>query len=493
MKQQISIFSRLVIYLLPISLLLSSCDDFQFLTSKRPSTGHVGGGGEGGGGGTPPHPPVVKPSSMVYLSSSKLRVGFNMLYGGTITHLSGDGPNLINNYDLGRQLQYAYYAFPVEGYLPNGKVPHPAWTTIGWDPIQSGDVYGNGSEVVEQRQNGNELYFKTIPKQWGYDNVPCECYVETYAKLTENVLELRHVLQNNRTDSFTPLGRGQELEVGYFTPKFNRFQSYWGDQPFSSAGLTDFDLINPPVGTPDGYGSKVLETYTPESWVFLHEANGQGIGLFVPGSHLFASRFAGRTTIGGEFDYNSAITGGNTTEVLDRKIRYESKAVLILGNVNEVRKYAYDHKNELIQPDFDFSTDRQHWTFYEPVDDGGVPFKGEWSINLDKHITNLWGPLVSWKAAEVPKLYLRIAYKGSGTKMNIFWEVARSNGLEHDSFFQNVNLINDGQYHTYEVDLSSNPGWRGLIRRISLTPTVEYKTEAGQFMKIKYISKTRKE
>lgn len=77
--------------------------------------------------------------------------------------------------------------------------------------------------------------------------------------------------------------------------------------------------------------------------------------------------------------------------------------------------------------------------------------------------------------------------------MNIFWDVARANGLQHDSYSQNVNLINDGQYHTYEVDLSQNSGWKGLIKRISITPTVEYKVEAGQFMKIKYISKTKKE
>lgn len=490
MKHSFSSFFRLAVILI-LPLLIASCDDFNFLTSKKPSSGHISGG-SGGAEGVP-HPPVVKPASMVYLSSNRLRVGFNMLYGGAITHLSGDGPNLINNYDLGRQLQYAYYSFPVDGYLPNGNVPHPAWTAIGWDPIQAGDVYGNGSQVVEQRQNGNELYFKAIPKQWGYNNVPCDCYVETYAKLTDNVLELRHVLQNNRTDSFTPLARGQELEVGYYTPQFNGFKTYWGDKPFSNDAITEFDLMNSPVGVPDSYGVKIVEAYTPESWTFLHGDNGQGVGLFVPTSHMFASRFVGRTKNGGEFDYNTSISGGNTTAVLDKNIRYESKAAIILGNVNEVRKYAYDHKSELIQPDFDFSTDRQHWTFYETVDDGGVPFKGEWSINLDKHITNLWGPLISWRAADVPKLYFRIAYKGSGTKMNIFWDVAQANGLQHDSYSQNVNLINDGQYHTYEVDLSQNSGWKGLIKRISITPTVEYKVEAGQFMKIKYISKTKKE
>lgn len=487
--QRFSFIKNLFILVL-LSSILTSCKDFDFLFSpKKQSSVDPAGNGDGTGGGTTPTPPVEKPASMVYLTSETMKVGFNMDYGGSITYMSpaSSSSNIVNNYDLGRQLQYAYYSFPIETYKPNGVSPHPAWTNIGWDPIQTGDVYGNGSRVIERRQEGNKLYFKTIPMQWGYNNVPCECTVETYAELKGNALELRNVLQLNRTDSYPLLPRGQDIGGGYLTSKFYRFKGYWGDAPFTNSPLTEFSIPNAPYKRADG----TIEMYLPESWGYLQSDDGIGLGLFVPQSHIFSSNFLGSPNTGNEFSFQSGILGGQMQgEILDKNLRYETRLTYILGTVDQVRQYAYQHKSEGIQPNFDFSTDRQHWIYYDELDDGGYPFKGEWFLKFDKKITSLWSPNVAWNASSISKMYLRIAYKGTETNLRFLWWVQPPTAApyDHKDYSTEITLIPDGQYHTYEIDLSNNPNWKGNVRRLLID--LGSQPEAGKWIKIKSISST---
>ena len=44
--------------------------------------------------------------NLVFVENEFIRVGINLKWGGAITHVSkAGGPNLINSYDLGRQIQ----------------------------------------------------------------------------------------------------------------------------------------------------------------------------------------------------------------------------------------------------------------------------------------------------------------------------------------------------------------------------------------------------
>lgn len=484
-----SFIPKTALVFLAASGFLTSCSDLGFMFSpKKNNAVDERGRGDGTGVGNP-NPPVIKPASMVYLTSESMKVGFSMDYGGSITYLSpaNSSVNMVNNFDLGRQLQYAYYSFPLETYKPNGVSPHPAWHSIGWDPIQTGDVYGNGSRVIERRVEGNKIYFKTIPMQWGYNNVPCECTVETYAELKGNALEIRNVLQLNRTDSYPLVPRGQDLGGGYLTSKFYRFKGYWGDAPFTNAPLTEFSIPSPPYSRTDG----TVEMYLPESWGYLSSDEGLGLGLWVPQSHIFSTNFLGKPNIGDEFSANSGVIGGQMQgEILDPNLRYESRMTYVLGSVEQIRQYAYEHRNERIQPNFNFSTDRQHWTHYEVLDDGGYPFKGEWFLKFDKTITSLWSPNVAWDASTISKLYLQIAYKGTDTRLGLTWWVQPPTAApyDHKDYSTSITLIPDGQYHTYEVDLSKQPNWKGNVRRILLDPGT--KTETGKWIKIKSISTT---
>ncbi|SDL79152.1 hypothetical protein [Siphonobacter aquaeclarae] len=436
-----------------------------------------------------PNPPVTTPASTEYLENEFVKVGFNMNYGGSITYFSpaGSNVNMVNNFDLGRQFQYAYYSYPVENYTPNGVKPHPSWTTIGWDPVQTGDAYGNPSQVVSRSRSGNRVVFKTIPKQWGYYNVPCDCSVETTAELNGKALEIKHVLQLARTDTYDHVPRGQELAVAFMNSSFTKVKAYFGGEPFTDGPLVDFAIKTPPFARQDGS----VEMYLPESWLYLHNDAGVGLGMWVPQSTTFSTYFLGTPNAGDEFSGNSGVFNSGEMEILDPKMRFETKMSYILGTVDEVRQYAQEHEKDRTQPEFDFSTDRQHWVYYESLDDGQYPFQGEWFLKFDSKITPLWGPSVAWDASKIKKMYLRAAYQGDPQQLRFIWH-RQSSPQPYDNYESLsllIDLIPDGQYHTYEIDLSKQEGWRGNIRRLMIDPGNTPKT--GKWLKLKSLTTTQ--
>ncbi|PQA58172.1 hypothetical protein [Siphonobacter curvatus] len=477
-------YVKTILVLVVASGLLTSCSDLGFLFSpKKNNAVDERGRGDGTGGGNP-NPPVIKPASMVYLTSESMKVGFSMDYGGAITYLSpaNSSTSIINNFDLGRQLQYAYYSYPLETYKPNGVSPHPAWAGMGWDPIQTGDVYGNGSRVIERRVEGNKLYFKTIPMQWAFNNVPCECTVETYVELKGNVLEMRNVLQMNRTDSYSLVSRGQDIAGGFLTSDFTRGKAYWGLAPFTNAPLTDIDLVSPPFtnGTTNS-----IEMYLPENWTYIYNDKGVGLGMWVPSVTYFSTEMMGRPNIGDEFSGNTGRIGAHMNEVLDRNLRYESKFAYILGTAEQTRQYALEHKSEQIKPDFNFSKDRQHWNYFNEIVE--APFNGEWNIDLDNSLASLWSPDFVWDTRKDKKLYIQMAYDGSGKEMTIVGFRQNSSRLSDYAHLETtLKLTADGQYHTYEVNIGDMPEWQGMLRKIIIS--VPKENLKGKRLKIKTIS-----
>lgn len=98
---------------------------------------------------------------MSYLDNGVVRVGIDLTLGGAVTFVSSqDHPgNIINSADLGRQIQMSHYSGPWP-FEVGDKKPHPAWAGLGWNPIQTGDVHHNPSQVVEHRNDGKEIYIQ---------------------------------------------------------------------------------------------------------------------------------------------------------------------------------------------------------------------------------------------------------------------------------------------------------------------------------------------
>ena len=124
--------------------------------------------------------PVYDGGDMQFIEHELIRVGIDLNVGGAITYVAdkSNNINIINNFDWGRQVQMSFFAGPVP-YEEDGKKPSEHWAHIGWNPIQAGDAYHNGSEVVSYENTDEELYVRCIPMQWPLDNVPGECVYES--------------------------------------------------------------------------------------------------------------------------------------------------------------------------------------------------------------------------------------------------------------------------------------------------------------------------
>src|SRR4051812_41250571 len=129
---------------------------------------------------------VASPAQpMSYLDNGTIRLGVDLGKGGTITYLSpsGGGVNVINSWDLGREVQQSYYSGPV-----NYGNPAPRWTGFPWNPIGAGDTYGNPATVLQQSNDGQTIYTQTAPLQWALDRVACECVMQQWITLDGNAV-----------------------------------------------------------------------------------------------------------------------------------------------------------------------------------------------------------------------------------------------------------------------------------------------------------------
>ncbi len=143
----------------------------------------------------------VDESKMEYIDNGTIKLGVNLELGGAITYIadSSKGKNLVNNWDWGRQIQMSFFAEP-RPYIEKGQKPKKHWDHIGWNPIQAGDDYGNGSKVVEFKKKKTSLYVKCIPMQWPLNNVPGECTYECWIELKDNTVQVRARFNNARSN-----------------------------------------------------------------------------------------------------------------------------------------------------------------------------------------------------------------------------------------------------------------------------------------------------
>ncbi len=125
---------------------------------------------------------------MTYLDNGTIRIGVDLNLGGVITYFAGSKSpqNIINSHDLGRQIQQSYYSGPA----PYGH-PVASWPGWPWNPIGTGDVFGHPAKVLRWSNNDKEIYVKSIPMQWALNNVPGNCWFESWITLQGNTALIR--------------------------------------------------------------------------------------------------------------------------------------------------------------------------------------------------------------------------------------------------------------------------------------------------------------
>ncbi|MBP7935419.1 MAG: hypothetical protein KA354_12305 [Phycisphaerae bacterium] len=401
---------------------------------------------------------------MTFLDNGRVRIGMDLELGGAVTFLSGaDHPgNIINSADLGRQIQMSHYSGPWP-FEVGGKKPNPAWAGLGWNPIQTGDCYGNPSKVLAHRNDGKEIYIKCIPMQWPLDNVPGDCVFETWTTLDGPVIHMRYRCTNRRADQTPYRPCPQELPAVYTISRLWRLMSYTGDKPFTGHKLTQV--------TNDWRRPWPWTRFTAtERWAALVDDGGWGLGVFKDDG----GEFHGGTHGDGRSDDpkhgSTAYLAPVHRENFDHNIVYEHRTEFMVGRLDDIRQRFNDMATRT-PPAWRFVQDRQHWTLGDATDQG-FPMKGEWRVKFGDKRPRLESPLQCWRAEKAPLAHLEIACRGTAMKARLFWKRLDDDRYDGKKSLP-LELNPDGEFHAYRLDLASSSEYCGLITGLALEPSAE--------------------
>ncbi len=390
---------------------------------------------------------------MSVLDNGTIRIGIDLDRGGSITFFAEkEGANTINSRDFGRQIQQSYYGGP----QPFGTA-HPGWKGWPWNPIGTGDVYDHSSRIVEHSNDGKTLHVKTIPMQWALNNVPGDCTFETWIRLEGRAAHVRCRLNNDRADKTTYPAMSQELPAVYTVGTLYRLFTYDGNTPFTGAPLRQIQNAGPPWAGWKG----------TENWAALVDDQSRGVGVIHPGVYTYTGGFHDKPGQGGPKDNSTGYMSPVRSEILDPNIHYEYHYDLVLDTLDAIRAYAVAHRVKDSRPDAHFGQDRQHWT-YRNATDAGFPTNGELRIKPGRDDPQLIGPEQWWAAESAPKLSIRAAYKTQQRRAQLYWSVP-GQGFSEDRR-ADFEIVADGVYHTYEIDLASRPTYKGTITGLRFDP-----------------------
>jgi hypothetical protein len=420
--------------------------------------------------------PTRQTPDIQLVENAHIRVGITRKWGGAITHVSiPGGPNIINSHDLGRQIQQSYYSGP-PNYQKAGKEKSKAWSTFPWNPIQTGDAYRNGSQVVDVRISGNSLYVKTIPMLWPMNNDPGECTMETWITLskTSPAFTYKARLTNQRSDKTQYKGGAQEVPAVYVNGPYHHLMMYTGDKPFTGGALRELRNDH----REDWPWVNSLPT---EGWAALVNDAGTGIGVIVPSPIEFHGGFSGKRGIGGETDGSTGYMSPIASEVLDHNVVFDYRADFVVGNVSEIRAAAERHRPRGL-PSWDFSERRSGW-IYESGTDAGFPLKGRGLGGTPEpglETLRILGPYAIWQASAAKRVRLQISAKAAGS-VRMFWrglppaDASTKPSLWsawRGTWFDNERSVTAmfpaGKKRWVDIDLSGNVNYKGAICGLGL-------------------------
>jgi hypothetical protein len=345
-----------------------------------------------------------------------------------------------------------------------------------WNPIGTGDRYGNPSEVLAHSNEGTTIYVKSRPKQWALNNVPCECTFEHWIRLNGNAVEVENRLTNARSDTTQYPAFDQELPAIYTIGKLHRLVTYSGTNPYSGEPVTRLEPLLE--------GSFFQAT---EQWAALVNDAGWGLGVYSPEIQRFYGKFFGERGVGATSDFSTGYMAVNTPEILDHEIVFSYEYALVLGTVNEIRQYAFAQRRETSHIVYDFERSRDHWWYVNAS--GSWPRAGTIRLDLGRSDPYIVGPETLWSSVDVPKLFIRIAYytaTATATTAELFW---RGPGQQFSGARSiRFRIIANGEFHTYELDLASVPSYAGAITQLRFDPAAG--GDPGTSADVDYISVT---
>ena len=424
----------------------------------------------------PPARAGQEPPRLSFLDNGLIRLGVDLNRGGSIGYLADAArrENIVNTHDLGRWIGQSYYAGP----RPFGQ-SHAGWKNWPWNPVMPATSTATPARCWPTATTAKPSTSARAPMQWALDGIPAECTFETWITLDGSTAQVRNRLTNRRADRTQYPALDQELPAIYTTDRLHRLFTYDGDAPFTDAPLRE--LPQRRAEDPQTAWSTFSAT---EHWAALVDDSDWGLGVSRPGVVRFIGGFHGEPNKGGPTADATGYLSPVRKEVLDHHIVYEYEYVLILDSLTNIRKYACAHRPTNPLPDYHFDSNRQHWWFVN-AEDAGSPIKQALHVKLEKDDPQMIGPEGFWDAADMPKLYIRAAYHTRQTTAEVFW-LTRDGPAFSAERRVTFPLINDGRFHTYEVDLAASPAYRGKITLLRFDPVLT--GTPGDYVEVRFIS-----
>ena len=277
-----------------------------------------------------------------YISNGDMILGTSPFYGGCITYLEkldqdvyeymdfdgnividryvdpdydamevvSDRVNLINIYDLGREVQPSYYSRVAEihGYTPDydPSKPETYYQGLGggvlYNPIQCGDFGGHTPQIIDYIWKEDYLYVIMKAQEWFfYTNIQANGYIEVTYYFDKETGAL--LVDNAYTDFSCFIGEwniqlnDQETPATYFSYPLNYFYCETKQGDIFDDNVSDQNGHNQAktslkgtVSSPD-YFYAIKNKQMKNEWCAFVNANKFGVGIYMPNADQYiASR-----------------------------------------------------------------------------------------------------------------------------------------------------------------------------------------------------------
>lgn len=397
------------------------------------------------------------------LTTDQLTIGVDLDKGGAITLLaSKELGNVVNNHDLGRQIQMSYYSGPVP-FVANGQSPKDHWKHLGWNPIQAGDDFKNGSATEAHLNDGRELYTRSIPLQWPLNKIEGECRFESWVRAKGNRVHLRCKLTNQRTDTTSYPARPQECPAIYTNGSFHHIVSYTGDQPFTQKPIETIERPTAKTGWAEWNGT--------EFWSATLDDKDRGLGIIRESRSWFVGGFDGKPGPNDSHASPTAYIAGHELEKIDHNLVHEYRVTLVLGSLKDIRDAAYEIAPNQKLPIWTFNGNRQGW-HSRHVEDSNPNGSDAWTISPDGADPQIVSPQTFWRAEDGPVLEIDASFKTASDQANVFFRPHGTRTFANTLMFK---TIPDGTRRIFRVRLADSPEYKGGMLQLRIDPVPQGK------------------
>lgn len=281
---------------------------------------------------------ITASDNFQYISNDNIKLGIDLTRGASIGYLSSstNSINIINDHDMGREIQQSYYAGPTP--YDNCTFLNNEWP---WNPIGAGDINGNSGKILQiETPTPTSLHTEMQPLQWACDNVACNCTFEQYIKLNGQRIDVTAILHNHRIDKNDYGAYSQELPAVYTIGTLYQLWTYNGSKAWTNDSLVQLSTYpNTIPWTPGDFKAT-------ENWAAFVNDENWGLGIVNFNTQIINGGFFGTTDSGNSQSDNCGYLAPTMNVDLTYNITYVYNYSLVLGYLNDIRKIVYQLHSE---------------------------------------------------------------------------------------------------------------------------------------------------